>query len=232
MRRQLCEPRSKRKPAWSKAGTLLLTALMVWPQGPRAQPVDGSRMQAFMASGFYKELINRAIAALPPAVFRRCPSLVSSGSRLTELRPIAFGADGFPNSGLWKQTFPVSGCGDDTELNFYFHAGVDEKINTIVGFPGTSRADLALQNDAKKFATIGASTAAKTCRTFDVKKTSFRGFGVPNPTIPDPGPVQRFRPWWEMWTMTGCDRTFDVPLDFVPDENGTRIIQPSGVIER
>jgi hypothetical protein len=139
--------------------------------------------------------------------------------------------DGFPNSGLWKQTFPVSGCGNDTILNFYFSAGSDEKINTIVGMPGTTRADTLLQRDAFTYANIGATTTARSCRIFVVKNTQFDAFGLRNPPLPDPGPEQRLRPWRETWTLTGCGRTFDVPLDFVPDQTGTQIIQPGGTVE-
>lgn len=134
--------------------------------------------------------------------------------------------------GLWRQSFPVSGCGNDTSLNFFFSAGADEKINTVVAIPGETIADLTLQRDGLIYANFGALLVAKDCKTFEVKNTRFEGFGIPNPPIADPGPDQHLRPWWETWTMTGCGRTIDVPLDFVPGEKGTQIIQPGGAVER
>jgi hypothetical protein len=196
----------------------------------RAQAVDGNQMQMFTRSDFYKGLINRALAAIPPTVFQKCPTLVSNGSTVTVLRPISFGGSGFPNAGLWKQAFPVNGCGNDTVLNVYFFAGADEKINTVVGTPGATHADLALQRDALIYANAGASLVAKDCKTFGVKNTRFEGFGLSNPPTVDPGPDKHFRPWWETWTMIGCGRIIDVPMDFVPDEKGTQIIQPGGAI--
>jgi hypothetical protein len=157
---------------------------------------------------------------------------VSNGSTVSIARPIIFGEDGIPNAGLWKQSFPVSGCGNDTILNIFFSAGADEKINTIIGLSGTTHTDLMLQRDTLLYANTGAAIIAKDCKTFEVKNTKFEGYGLPNPETPDPGVASRFRPWWETWIMTGCGRTIAVPLDFIPDATGTRIIQPAGSIEQ
>ena len=73
-----------------------------------------------MRTGFYSGLINRALAQIPLAIFHKCPTLVSTNSRTFVLRPVNFGVDGYPNGGLWKQTFPVNGRGNNTILNFYF----------------------------------------------------------------------------------------------------------------
>jgi hypothetical protein len=146
----------------------------------------------------------------------------------------SFAISGYPNAGVWKQTFPISGCGNDTILNIYFLAKADEKIDSITALPGTTAADLNLQNDAVMYARIGANIAVKDCELskFIIKNTKFEGFGLSNPPTPDPGPGDRLRPWWETWTMTGCGRTVDVPMDFVPRDKGTQIIQPGGVVER
>ena len=197
-----------------------------------AQTADENRMRAFMKSNFYSGLINQALVNLPQSVFQRCPTLVSNGSRTTVLKPISFATDGFPNAGSWKQSFPVSGCGNDTILNFYFSATSDEKINTIVGVPGTTHADLTLQRDAVLYANLGATLAVKVCKTFIVKNSRFEGYGIPKPPIADPGPRNPRRPWRETWTMVGCNHTIDIPIYFVPDAKGTQIIQPGGAVER
>lgn len=196
----------------------------------QAQAPD-TKLQAFTRTNFYTGLINRALAPIPASVFKKCPTLVSKGSTVTVLRPASFGADGFPNAGVWKQSFPVSGCGNDTILNLYFSATADEKINTIIGVPGETRADLTLQRDALVYARIGAGLAAKDCKVFEPINSKFEGFGVSDSSIPDPGPTSRFRPWWETWSMTGCGHTIDLPLDFVPDKKGTQIFQRGKRIE-
>jgi hypothetical protein len=209
-----------------------LVVSIIEPVALDAQAIDGGQMQAFTKSELYKGLLNRAMAGLPQTVFQRCPTMVSDESIVTVLKPMSFGADGLPDAGSWKQRFPVKGCGNDTVLNFYFSAGADEKINTVVGIPGDSRADLTLQRDAVLYANTWATMVAKGCKTFDVTNTKFEGFGLSKPLTPDPGAGDRYRPWWETWTLVGCGKTIDVPIDFVPDENGTQVIQPGGAVER
>lgn len=196
----------------------------------QAQTTNDSQMQKFTRSDFYEHLVDRAVAALPRTVFQRCPSLVSRGSTVTIIKAVSFGTDGFPDAGLWRQTFPVSGCGSDTVLNFYFSARADEKIDTIVGVPGSTRADPTLQGDATKYAVIRAFLLVEGCKAFDVKDTKFEGFGLADPVTPDPGADSRYRPWWETWTLIGCGRTVDVPIGFAPHAKGTGIIQHGGTV--
>jgi hypothetical protein len=217
--------------------TLIVLAPVLAAIGPMANaqtPTSNVDLfRAFIASDFHKGLILRAIDGVPPAVFEKCPSLVSNSSRITPLKPVTFGASGLPNSGLWKESFPVSGCGDDTILNFYFTAGKDEKINTIIGIPRTTRGDPVLQRDAVLYANMGAQLVARDCKKFDVKSARFEAYGLPDPPSPDPGPSVRFRPWWETWTVVGCGHVIDVPLDFTPDDKGVRIVMRGlGVKER
>jgi hypothetical protein len=211
----------------------LLAFALVLPATARAQTPAESQFQAFTASDFYRGLVGRAIGQIPPSIFQRCPTLVSNGSRVAVLKPIQFGSDGFPVDGIWRQSFPVTGCGNDTILNFYFFAMPEKKINTVVGVPGTSHADLTLQRDAVKFADLGATGALKSnCTEFNVRTTRFEAYGTANPPPPDPGPGTRLRPWWETWTMIGCGKIVDVPMGFVPDATGTRILQPGGATIR
>jgi hypothetical protein len=207
-------------------------ASIIQPIESRAQAIVGNQMQAFIGSDIYKGLLTRALVGLPQAVYPRCPTLVSGAAKVTVLKPISFAGDGSPNAGFWKQTIPVKGCGNDTVLNFYFSAGADEKINTVIGIPGATLADLTLQRDAVLFANTGAMSVEKGCKSFDVTNTRFEGFGLSKPPIPDPGSGSHFRPWWETWTMVGCGHTIDVPIDFKPDEKGTQILQPGGSVER
>jgi hypothetical protein len=120
-------------------------------------------------------------------------------------------------------------------LHIYFTATADEKINAIVGLPGSTHADLTLQRNGVRYARMGAMGAknvGKDCNHFDVRNTKFESYGLADPATPDPGPGNRLRPWWETWTMIGCGQIIDVPIDFVPDATGTTIIQPSGAIKR
>jgi hypothetical protein len=209
-----------------------LLASIIQPIESQAQAIDGNQLQAFISSDTYQGLLTRALAGLSQAVYPRCPALVSGAANVTVLKPISFAPDGSPNAGLWRQRISVKGCGNDTVLNFYFSAGADEKVNTAIGIPGLTRADLILQRDAGLFANKGAMSVAKGCKSFEVTNTRFEGFGLAGPPTPDPGAENHFRPWWETWTMVGCGHTIDVPIDFIPDEKGTQILQPGGSVER
>ncbi len=219
-----------------KAFTRLLGALLVAAtaqQTVQAQAPNTDQFHTFVASDFHKGLINRALAGEPQTVFQRCPTLASNQSQVKILKPIMFGMDGFPNAGAWKESFPISGCGNDTVLNFYFVAGSDEKINTIIGYPGSTHGDPQLQKDALLYAYQSAGIKANDCKHFDVKNTRFEAYGLKDPPSPDPGESAHFRPWWETWTMIGCNHTYDVTMDFIPDSTGTRIVSPTGdTIER
>ncbi len=213
-----------------KPGVLWLAPMFALTLGPadcRAQTTGVEQLQKFIGSDFHKELIGKALSAIPPAVFQRCPALEANGSQVTILRPVSFGKGGRPKAGAWREAFPVAGCGNDTVLNVFFEAGKDEKINTLVGAPGTTHADPVLQRDAQLYAFVGAGALARNCEKFDVKDTRFEAFGLSDPPTADPGAGDPLRPWWETWTVTGCDRTFDVQLDFAPDQTGTQITQPA-----
>jgi hypothetical protein len=221
------------------AALIAFTAIMpaaqaqVQPVPPELDKPDPERVRDFSGTPFYQALMKRALDAVPAATFKRCPGLVSIPSEITILRPLRYGDDGFPLAGVWKHSFPVSGCGAETTLNFYFIATPERRINTVIGFPGTTRADPTLQHDAQSYAFAGATTAAAQqghpCTAFVVKNTSFQAYGLENPKTPDPGATQALRPWWERWTVAGCGETFLVPLDFIPRAGVTTVVQPAHV---
>lgn len=213
--------------------SLFLIAVLV--AGPvsmavaQQQPVDGEKFSKYLFSAAHQNLVRDALARIPATVFPRCPGLVSKGSTSTLLAPITFNDNGVPNSGSWKQRFPVEGCGNDTALNVYFFA-TPEKVNSVVGLAGTTQGSLLLQKDSLTYAHMSVSLKAKDCKTFEVTNTRFEGFGSRPFDKPDPGPNAKFRLWWETWTLAGCGRTFDVPMTFTPDEKGTTIIPSSDKI--
>lgn len=178
-----------------------------------------SQFQQFIGSEFHKGLINHALASLPSAVFQRCPSLVSQESKVTVLKPVTFSSSGRPNAGMWKEAFPVSGCGNDTILNFYFTVEADQKVNTIIGLPGTTRGDLVLQKDAVKYALISVLAIAKPCRNLIIKNTFVNEFKK-NEVSPE---SIKSSAWDETWVLTGCERNFEVTMGFIHNISGITI---------
>jgi hypothetical protein len=208
-----------------RLGVLLLALATLIGQGlaVRAEADEGGSLRAFMGSSYYAGLIHNALAALPPDVFRQCPTLVSNGSKVTILRPVAFYPNGFPGAGLWRQSFPVSGCGNDTTVNFFFLAEAGQKISVIIGMPGGTMASLPLQSAGRKFTTIAAQRAQPGCRDFDVINTRFERLEPPKPGDAD-------RAWRESWTLSGCGRRYTVPIEFAPNKTGAEVTLPDGVI--
>lgn len=195
-----------------------------------AQAQEGQTLQGFSASNFYKGLVNQALSRLPSQVLKRCPGLASGMSSFTIIRPVTFGADRFPNGGLWEHRLPMHGCGEDVTLNLFFQASADGKIETVIADPGSSIASPLLQADALKIALIALATKPEACQTVVVKSTKFEGYGLLYPPTVDPGEGHR-RPWWETWTLVGCGRVLEVPMDFMPDATGTQVTQPSHIVE-
>ncbi len=204
-----------------------LAAALNSPTAVAAQSADAARFREFVRSDFQRHLLLRAFASLPPAVFRRCPALMSDRSQVTPIRRVTFALDGFPDFGAWKESFPVSGCGNDTIINFYFVVRYNEKIDTFIALPGTTRADLILQRDARMQALTGGALMVKDCKNLTITNTKFESYGLSHPATPDPGPLHRLRPWWETWTMVGCGHKVEVPIDFTPDATGTLIVVPA-----
>jgi hypothetical protein len=208
-----------------------LIFVLVWmpvilPFTANAQQMDAQAFQAFSASSVYQHILSNAFAAMPPALFKRCPTLVSNGSTIKILQPVTAGANGFPNGGLWKQSFPVSGCGNDTILNLYFTFSANGKMTTIIGLPGNTLSDLTLQRDALGFAKVTARALARGCASFIPINTFFLGYGLSDPPTPDPGPDSGLRPWHENWTLVGCGNKIREIIDFIPDQTGTGIVVP------
>jgi hypothetical protein len=209
--------------------SLVFVAFMVAFFSPAAdaQRVANAQLQAFTHTPFYTGLINRGLAVLPPAVFHKCPTLRSAGSQVIELSQVTFAQDGYPTSGEWKQRFPVTGCGNDTILNFLFTATAQEKVDTVMGIPGETRADLILQRDARRYAVVGATLLAKSCQQFDIINSAFNGAEMPVKIDPV-AQHQLPPPWSEAWTLQGCARRFTVGLRFTPSATGTLVVQNGG----
>ena len=207
--------------------SLVLPALLAVPMTASAQTVDQMKFKRFVDSPLHTELLARAITAIPKTIFSRCPALKSSPSKLALAQSVEFGPDGVPNLGAWWEHLSVSGCGNDTVLNVFFVVAPDKtRINTIVAFPGTTRASIALQKDALQFALL-ALEAKETCSRAHIRNTRFGAFGLKVPAE-DVAENAVSKPWWEVWTLAGCDKTFDVLMQFVPDATGTKIIAPAG----
>jgi hypothetical protein len=202
---------------------LLATFAPILPGHAHAD--EGTELKDFMHSDYYEGMVQHALAALPADVFRECPGLVSDTSEVNVLRPVTFEPNGFPASGFWRHSFPVSGCGNDTTVNLYFLALPGQRINVLIGVPGATITDLVAQREAKKFAVKAARAASKSCAAFDVTNTRFDGFGAAPPGAPGGGHA-----WRETWSLAGCGQRYDVPIQFLPGKTGMQIAVPAAAV--
>lgn len=187
-----------------------------------AQQIADPSLQKLVLSAPYQRNIARLFSSLPPDVFQRCPSLVSKGSTVMVLKPASFAADGYPTSGVWKQSFPVSGCGNDTSINFFFFAQADGKITSFIAAPGETHADPTLQRDAMRYVMMAAKLEAPECNAPHLRTTHFDGrLSAQESSKISLGTSSG---WRETWTASACGKLLPVPLTFITDATGTRVL--------
>lgn len=195
--------------------SICLFAALVAGAPVAAAPVDRPppELEALVKTAGYQNNVARLFSLLPSDVFQRCHTLVSNGSQVTIIQPVTFAPDGYPISGLWKQSFPVSGCGNDTTINIFFQGQPTEKVGSVVGIAGATHADLALQRDALRYAILAVQAASAKCTDAHVRTSSYDGSGT----------GKHEKAWRETWTIAACGHVFQVPLEFIPDATGTVI---------
>jgi hypothetical protein len=190
----------------------LMVAVAATPGAGAAQTAAPVQLQQLVAKPDYQASLARQFAHLPPDVFQHCPGLVSKGSTVTVIQPVIFGSDGYPTAGMWEQRFPVSGCGNDTTINFFFVGHPDGNVQSIVAAPGDTHADPVLQRDSFRYVLTAVHLVAPACTALHVRTTSFDG-----------GDAGARGPWRETWTVAACGPTYRVPVTFTPDATGTQI---------
>jgi hypothetical protein len=207
---------------FNRASCILMLVIAMAPTlRVSAQSVQDPRLQKLVQTPQYQANIARLFAAFPSDVFQRCPGLVSNGSSVTVIQPTSFATDGYPVSGIWKQSFPVSGCGNDTTINFFFTAQADEKITSQITAPGETHANPILQRDALGYAIMAVRGKTKTCNDPHLRTTRFDG-QLPTETNAGKRPTKAGG-WSETWILSACGQIFAVPLTFIPDATGTQI---------
>ena len=203
-------------------GVFSLIAVAV-PDIASAQPPTPPTLQAFIASPPFQAYIGSLFSKLPPDVFQRCKSFVSKGSTVSVAIPAVFASDGHPISGAWKQSFPVSGCGNDTTINFFFTAQASENIVTVMGAPGDTHADPILQKDAIHYAMLAALPKAGTCTEPHILTTRYDGVATMPREDSKASAHSGKQPWHETWTIAACGSTIRIGMNFIPDAPGTTV---------
>jgi hypothetical protein len=146
-----------------------------------------------------------------------CPSAqFTVSNRVVIYRAPTFEPDGTLGSGSWKQEVNQRGCGTERVLNVLVFVGGGKGLSTAPILPGTTRADPQLQKDAVAHAVEASGGREEHCQAGYVSDTRF----VDQEAVAG----QQAGPWREVWTLTSCTRMAQVPLRFIPDQNGTTIV--------
>ncbi len=151
-----------------------------------------------------------------------CPSARFSltGPVVVFVRP-EFDSAGDIAKGSWKQTVEEQGCGAKRVLNVLAVVRAPKTLATMPILPGTTRAGPQLQKAGVQFAAEAATTAgvrARGCTGGYMADTRYlRQDGAPVDGAKDP-------PWSELWTLVMCERKAEVPMRFIPERAGTRIV--------
>ncbi len=114
-----------------------------------------------------------------------------------------------------------SGCGNTLQFNFVTGVSANTPLKTVALLPGDSKTDLTLMRDGLMYAYQGATMKARDCKQEIVVETKFDTWEGDAIRTALHGPNSR--PWKETWTVWACGKLVDVPIHFVPDNNGTVI---------
>jgi hypothetical protein len=133
--------------------------------------------------------------------------------------PLQFDSSSKITAGAWKQSVSETGCGQTRLLNVVLL--IDPHTHGLKAFPlfpGSTRADPALQKDALLYAIIAATLPENNnCKNMYVVDTEFLHMAG-EPLEGSKGP-----PWDELWTLSLCGKKAEVTMHFIPDKTGTTI---------
>jgi hypothetical protein len=154
-----------------------------------------------------------------------CHPATAKSSVLTAPGPVLFGDNGQPSGGRWTETWTVNGCSQSGVFNVMTFVDKTGQVRTVGLLPGTTRADPLLQKDASEQAypaAMGRAPAECKPQLWRIIDTAFIEFsGAPAVDVP---PGRDPRPWRENWTLLACNVRIIVPMHFIPDATGTKII--------
>ncbi len=166
----------------------------------------------------YKNQMNKAVGETPQAIFNRCSTSHTSPVAVYFLAPFTTDGAGKLKSGMWKESYAFSGCGNDSSLNFIFKANEAQKVTLMVALPGESRASAILQHDALSNVDVAAHVHMKTaCDKLVIINTTVGKIENKQLIRIDPKSVIPKTVWNEVWTVSACGQKMLVPVEFIPD---------------
>jgi hypothetical protein len=187
------------------------------------QPIAISpELKAFLARPEEQQQFGGMMGNLWRSVVENCPSPAARGMNvLIDVAP-KFSSSGTPISGRWRIVGQFEGCGKSRTLNVLYLFDSDNHMKRVGLLPGTTIADLKLQQDALQYAVTAVTPIRpKDCNSTKIVNTKFIAFD--GGKLPAPAEMRK-TPWTEEWTMKTCAVTGVVDVRFVPNATGTTIM--------
>lgn len=162
-------------------------------------------------------------------LFKDCEDFYIRGTLVTVEKPPVFDSAGEAQSGAWKITSNVEGCGYKRRLNVQYVFD-DKRKSRILLLPGTTITDFTLQHDSLQYAAIAMTDLEPAdCTDIRYSNTEF----VSYKDVPGTGKKDKAsKAWDEQWTLLACGVTGVVTMHYIPDAAGTTIMaRPSETVK-
>jgi hypothetical protein len=200
----------------SLTSTLSLLALL----STQAFADEKSNFNKVVEDPSEQQLVLTAAQQCPVVLQNPCASAkFAHVNQFSFYKPLEFDSSGNITAGAWKQTVSETGCGKERLLRVLVFINHQSKVlKAFPLYPGSTRADPLLQQDAFKFAAIAAtSPQERDCKTIYVADTEF--LRVTGEALEG----AKGKPWDELWTLAICGKKAQVTMHFIPDKTGTTI---------
>ena len=197
---------------------------------PGDKLVPGSRMARFLFSPPFLDSMQKQAAMLDRVLGIACREAYTvTPISVTVVRKIDL-PDGerLPSNGSWIVRYDAIRCGMLKRYNLAFKMERSRRIGAIMWLPGDTMASVRLVGDTTPSVFSSAKRAlGAECKPLRVADTII----VERSTAIREAGRTFLGPWRESWILQGCEKRIDVPVSFLPNDNGgtTYVVHPAVV---
>ena len=181
---------------------------------------DTGAFAKFLSDPGTQQAMQRAASKATVMVNNPCPDATyAPAGKLTVYLQPSFDAPGKIKTGAWAQGFDEKGCGAQHALKVFAFVKEDKAVVVVPLLSGTTLADPLVQKDAVYYALNMTNKLNPDCKKPYVQDTTF--LQRDEAFIPA---GMKTGPWSERWTVISCSKTMSVPMKFMPDPKGMKIL--------
>ncbi len=170
----------------------------------------------------FRDSIRKSIIEYEKGLSTHCKTIdVEFDSAAVRIRiqvPIEMDQKGIPISGRWKESVPGAACNEKRMYNV--QVDVSKKgLHFTPTYPGSAQGDPELQRDTLRNIELDLTMMPGVKRSCHAEVLDTRLVGSEAKVL-DNGFLSS---WNESWDVRTCDKTFTVPVKYIPDAKGTAI---------